>query len=97
MQSTWVNTKSLVNLEEYLIYEAKTVLEWIKKENRDDFIRTAQNWAFEFVRKKANDLGRHEWLADLGCSLEEQERRAQHPRSRPKSRKKNDEIPSAGY
>ena len=86
-----------VNLEEYLIYEVKTVLEWIKKENRDDFIRTAQNWALEFVRQKANDLGKHEWLADLGCSLEERERRAQNPRSRPKSRKKNDEIPFAGY
>ena len=89
--------EEFVDLEEYLIYDAKLVIEWIKKENRDDFIRTAQNWALELVRQKANGLGKHEWLADLGCSLDERERRAQNPRSRPKSRKKNDEVPSASY
>ena len=84
-------------LGEYLIYDVDVVLDWIKKEKRDDFIRTAQSWALELVRRKANGLEKHEWLADLGCSLDERERRAQNPRSRPKSRKKNDEVPSASY
>jgi hypothetical protein len=83
-------------LDEYLIYDVKMVLDWIKNAKRGDFIRTAQNWALELVRQKTNELGKHEWLNDLGCCLEERERRAQHPRRRRASKKKNGD-PSPGY
>lgn len=89
--------EEFVDLEEYVIYDAKTVVDWIMDAKCDDIIQISKNWALEFVRQRANELGKLEWLADLGCSLEERERRAQHPRSRPKSKKKNDEVPSASY
>lgn len=66
-------------LGEYLIYDVKMVLGWIKDAESDDCIRTARDLALNLVRQRAKELGKDAWLADPGCRLEQRERRTQAP------------------
>jgi hypothetical protein len=94
------NSKKPEEPEEYRIYDADMILEWIKDAGREDFILTAQNWALDLVQERAKELGRDEWLADPWGRLEQRERRDKRPRL-PRRRRvvkgpkevKKDEVP----
>jgi hypothetical protein len=46
------------------IYNVKMVLSWIKNSTGADAMLTAQNIAVDFVKERAVELGRQEWLYD---------------------------------
>jgi hypothetical protein len=69
-------------VQEYRIYEVKTILDMIKRAESNDAIRNAQDWAVDFVRERAIQLGKDGWIADpWGCS-EQRERREHRMSSR---------------
>jgi hypothetical protein len=62
--------------QQYLIYNVKMVLGWIKNPQSDDVILTTQNLAVDLVKERALELGMQEWLEDpWGRSPEKQARR----------------------
>jgi hypothetical protein len=48
----------------YQIYDVKMVLDMTKGPQGDNFISTAQNFAVDFVKERALELGKQEWLED---------------------------------
>jgi hypothetical protein len=57
------------------IYEVGTILDMIRDPENNDSIKNAQNWAVDFVRERARELGKNGWVVDpWGCS-EQRERR----------------------
>ena len=62
-------------VQEYRIYEVKTILKMIRSAESNDAIRNAQDWAVDFVRERAIQLGKDEWIVDPWGCLERRERR----------------------
>ena len=62
-------------VQEYRIYEVKTILDMIRGAESNDAIRNAQDWAVHFVRERAIQLGKDGWIADPWGCLEQRERR----------------------
>ena len=63
--------------KDYLIYDVKLIVDWIKNSPGNDFLQTAQNYAVDLVKERALELGKPEWLEDpWGHS----ERQARHDR-----------------
>ena len=50
--------------QEYQIYNVRTVLSWIRNSQADDPLSAAQTFAVDFVKERALELGKQEWLAD---------------------------------
>ncbi|SRR5258708_10477711 len=63
-------------LADYRIYDVKMILEMIEEAESNDCIQGAQDWAVHFVRERAKELGKDEWLEDPWGCLEQRERRA---------------------
>ena len=62
-------------VQEYRIYEVKMILDIIRGAESNDSIRNAQDWAVDFVRERAIQLGKSGWLEDPWGCLEQRERR----------------------
>jgi hypothetical protein len=78
---------------EYLIYDVKMILDFIKVAESKDYIRSAQDLAIDLVRQRAGELGMDEWLEDPGGCLQQRERRAQLQAQRPRRRRTaNDDV-----
>jgi len=60
---------------EYQIYDVKTILDMIRDAESNDSIRIAQDWAVDFVRERARELGKQGWFMDPWGCLEQRERR----------------------
>ena len=68
--------------KDYRIYDVDAILDMIRRAESNDSIQNAQNWAVDFVRERAIQLGKDGWIADpWGCS-EQRERREQRISSR---------------
>jgi hypothetical protein len=68
---------------QYQIYEVKMVLGMIKGPQGGNFISTAQNFAVDFVKERALELEKQDWLEDpWGYSPEQQARRERRAASR---------------
>jgi hypothetical protein len=50
--------------QDYLIYDGKLIVDWIKNSPSNNFLQTAQNYAIDLVKERALGLGRQEWLED---------------------------------
>ena len=66
-----------VEEHEYQIYNVKMILSWIKDSQGGDIISTAQSFAVDFVKERALELGKQEWLEDPWGRSERQARRAE--------------------
>jgi hypothetical protein len=68
---------------QYQIYEVKVVLDMIKGPQGGSFILTAQEFAVDFVKERALELRKQEWLNDpWGYIPERQARRERRATSR---------------
>lgn len=61
--------------QEHRIYDVKTILDMIRDAESNESIRTAQDWAVDFVRERARELGKYGWSVDPWGCLEQRERR----------------------
>ncbi len=58
------------------MYDVENILKMISEAKTNDDLRNAEDWAVRFVREKAEELGKNEWLVDPWGCLEQRERRA---------------------
>ena len=63
--------------QQYQIYNVKMILSWIKDSQDGSIVSTAQSFAVDFVKERALELGKHEWLEDPWGHSETQVRRAE--------------------
>ncbi|KAN0116327.1 hypothetical protein V8E52_005946 [Russula decolorans] len=75
---------------EYQIYDVKTILDMIRDAESNDSIRIAQDWAVDFVRERARELGKQGWFMDPWGCLEQRERQLPKKTSHQFNCSKND-------